>query len=170
MRTTDSLLYSAEKRVVLLYVGAKLKGIDQDRRAIASNLVCAAIKGMTPTFFGKGDCYSAQDLIDVACKFLYRRMERFLYDNGKIKQVAFEKCSDPRHEKTVLFYVLEEVLDFEHFEDVDVGDVGCALLANEEHLQESSYCISMLTSDTGDGFQCQKLIEKAVRDYQNTCT
>lgn len=167
MKTTNMLLTKARNRVVLLYIGARLKEIDIDCECISSTLICAAVKGLTPTFFGYGDCYSAQELIDVACKFIYRRMEGFLYDDGDIKKAAFEECSDPENEYALCVHILKNVLDFKHFKDVDARDVKAALLSNTEELQEATATHSGLTADTGDGLHCQRLIEKAIRDYQN---
>lgn len=162
----DEYLYSAEKRLVLMYIGARLKRMNVERKILATNLINSAIKGRAPVFFSaEGECFTGQELIDIACNFIYYSMEKFLYNNGNLKREALEGCISPNHVKSLLYHVIKKVLDFKYFKDVEINDVVGALLSNEEDLKISSAGYSMCTGDSGDGLKCQRLIERAVCDY-----
>lgn len=167
------LSQNSEKKIVLLYLGAKFKGINLNRNQIANILINSASKNLIPSFYTlEGDCFTVEELMDFASDTLFYALRSYLYEGNLLSNKAKEffrntHYCDKEVESKLIIHVLNKKIDFECIQDVDAHAICKALLLNEEYVSQGIQGIKDHNAvDIDSAYRCHRLIKMVIRDYR----
>lgn len=167
MREFDKVELSTEARrkLVMLYVGCKLCGINKGINNLANEIILAGATGKKLTFSTPYAIYEAEELIDFVYDYIYTEMEQLLYPKGKLNVDFIKSIGGINREKAIFLGLINRIFDFDFFENVSDRDIYVALdsvtiLRLGEHHSRTTRCKFEST------YKFTELIGNAVSEYE----
>ena len=154
-------------KIVLLYIGCKLHGINYERiNTLVNEIILAGATGKKLTF--QTDCvmYEAQELIDFVHNYIYEQMENLLYINDGLNIQLMEESKDPLCEKNMFLYLIHQILNPELFDELGEGVIYISL-SQAFSLSIGKNASTVYIPKDSPACRYNTLIEKAVYDYWN---
>lgn len=158
---------AARSKIVLLYLGCKLHGIEFGNiNILANKVILAGVTGKKLTFNTAHVIYDAGELINFVYDYIYDKMKRILYiNNGGLNRLFMKnEDGDKLSSKGLMLKLVNEIFDFDFFDEVDDGDVYIAI-DETVLLRNNSHTTSITHVKQGPNYRHVELVNQAINEY-----